>query len=367
MPDSAPFSPEFKVPGPEVVRSLPKVLLHDHLDGGLRPATLLELAAEAGVTPPADSEERLTAWVRERADSGSLEDYLTVFDEIVKVLQTGPAITRVTREALEDLAADNVVYAELRAAPELHTAGDLSLREVVDAIKAGMDVPGIEARLILCAMRQNDSSEEIAELVVANAGETVVGFDLAGPEDGYPASNHAAALTRLRESFVPATVHAGEDAGVDSIASAVLAGANRLGHGARIFEDFTVDEDGIALGKVASWVRDRRIPLELAPSSNVQTGLVDDLADHPFPLLQQLGFVCTVNTDNRLVSNTTLSEEMSRLVDYFDYGLDELFQLTVNALNGAFIPEPLRQDILARRILPAYEELADPDYRTEGD
>ncbi|MCX7538244.1 adenosine deaminase [Corynebacterium sp. P5875] len=371
------YTPEHKSLTRETVATLPKVVLHDHLDGGLRPRTVIELATECGYGAlPATDSDALRGWFVDAADSGSLEKYLETFAHTCAVMQTIPALHRVAREAVEDLAEDGVVYAELRFAPEQHRERGLELGAVVDAVVEGI-IEGektaalagrtIRARVILCAMRHADRAQEIADLLVGyrNDGDRehrgyVVGFDIAGAEDGFPPSCCAGAFETLRRELVPFTIHAGEAAGIDSLEGAVREGTWRIGHGARLYEDFTADLDtGIEPGRVSAFVRDRQIVLELAPSSNLQTGVVDDLVDHPLPLLQQLGFACTVNTDNRLMSGTTMTDEMMLLVDTFGYGVGELFELTATAIGGAFIPEPERREIMSTLIVPGWDELAE--------
>ncbi len=357
-------------PGAVDIRTLPKVSLHDHLDGGLRPATILELAAEAGHSLPASDPEALGRWFRESADSGSLVRYLETFDHTIAVMQTRSALTRVAREFVEDLAADGVVYGEVRWAPEQHTAQGLSLDDAVEAVQEGLQA-GVEASLaagrviqvgqLITAMRHADRGQEIAELAVRHRDNGAVGFDIAGAEDGFPASRMAGAFTYLAEQQFPATVHAGEAAGLDSIVDALVSGrALRLGHGVRIAEDIAIDFTGpvsgshsdsdpaaegigtASLGRTAAWVRDRGIALELCPSSNLQTGAIEafgsDIGSHPIDLLYQLGFKVTVNTDNRLMSGVTLSGEFELLVETFGYDLGDLLEFTLNAVDAAFLP-----------------------------
>ncbi|GGH37218.1 adenosine deaminase [Microbacterium album] len=347
------------------IRSLPKVSLHDHLDGGLRPDTIVELAEEAGVDLPETDPARLASWFARQSDSGTLEKYLETFAVTTAVMQTRAALTRVAKEFVEDLAEDGVIYGEVRWAPEQHLAGGLTLEEAVEAVQEGIeqgedaaddDGRSIRVGQLLTAMRQNDRSAEIARLAVAFRDEGVVGFDLAGPEDGHPASAHEAAFALLGESFLPVTVHAGEGAGPASIRSALLDGrALRLGHGVRIAEDLEIvgregEEVRVRFGDLARWVRDREIPLELAPSSNLQTGATaawgKTLEDHPFDLLYQLGFAVTVNTDNRLMSRTSLTRELALLVHTFDYGLDDLEAFQLNAAAGAFLPVEEREELI---------------------
>ncbi|MEV7329231.1 adenosine deaminase [Micromonospora sp. NPDC093244] len=348
----------------EDIVKVPKALLHDHLDGGLRPATIVELAAEVGHELPTTDPDALGRWFVEAADSGSLERYLETFAHTVAVMQTAPALRRVARECALDLAADGVVYAEVRFAPEQHLEKDLSLDEVVEAVLAGFaegTAQAVEAGLtirvgtLLTAMRHAARSQEIAELAVRHRDAGVVGFDIAGAEAGFPPTRHLDAFEYLQRENFHFTIHAGEAFGLPSIWQAIQwCGADRLGHGVRIVDDIAPDG---TLGRLAAYVRDKRIPLELCPSSNVQTGAVDSIADHPIGLLRDLRFRATVNTDNRLMSGTSMSREMSLLVETFGYGWRELQWFTINAMKSAFIPFDERLRIIDEVIKPAYAKL----------
>ena len=346
---------------PESLRTLPKVALHDHLDGGLRPSTVAELAAEAGHTLPAPAPE-LGDWFFDAADSGSLVRYLTTFDHTIAVMQTADQLRRVAREWVEDLAADGVVYGEARWAPEQHTRRGLSLTDAVATVGAGLaegmaaaaaSGAPIVARQLVTSLRHTAPNPEVVEFAVARE-HLVAGFDLAGPEDGFGAELHAASFARLRETFTPFTVHAGEAAGVASVAGALQVGALRLGHGVRVVEDITRDASGWRLGPVARWVLDRRIPLEVSPSSNLQTGVCATVAEHPFGLLERLGFVVTINCDNRLMSRTSYSRETGLLVDAFGYGRADLERFTTGAVRAAFLPHEERERIVADVVAPAF-------------
>jgi adenosine deaminase len=353
-------------PTRDQVRRAPKVLLHDHLDGGLRPATVAELAAEVGHELPAPA-EGLGAWFAEAADSGSLVRYLETFDHTVAVMQTGPALTRVARECVEDLVEDGVVYAEVRYAPEQHVEGGLTLDEVVAAVRQGfeegMAAAGgrIVVRQLLTAMRHQARSMEIAELAVAWRDRGVAGFDIAGAEAGHPPTRHLDAFEYLQRENSHFTIHAGEAFGLPSIWQAIQwCGADRLGHGVRIVDDITVHDDGrVELGRLAAYVRDNRIPLETCPSSNVQTGATPSLAEHPIGLLTRLRFRVTVNTDNRLMSGTSMTDEMTSLVETFGYGLDDLQWFTINAMKSAFWPFDERLALIDEVIKPGYRSLGD--------
>ncbi len=370
------------------LKSLPKVSLHDHLDGGLRPATIIELAAEAGHELPATDPDELRAWFLDSADSGSLVRYLETFDHTIAVMQTHDSLVRVAREFVEDLAEDGVVYGEVRWAPEQHLTKGLTLDEAVEAVQegleAGMDAVDeaggyIEVGQLVTAMRHADRGSEIAQLAVRHRDNGVVGFDIAGAEDGFLPSRFTEAFTYLAENNFPATVHAGEAAGLDSIQDALVHGrALRLGHGVRIAEDIHLDvqeEDGhdvgtVSLGDLAQWVRDRQIPLELCPSSNLQTGAIaafgTTIGEHPIDLLHQLGFNVTVNTDNRLMSGVTLTGEFALLADTFGYDLETILELTLNAVHAAFLPIEAREQ-LADYIIECYDDVMNDDDTDDGD
>ncbi|MEN3345428.1 MAG: adenosine deaminase [Arthrobacter sp.] len=389
IPDAAPDL-DFDLKG------LPKVSLHDHLDGGLRPATIIELAESVGHTLPSTDPVALAEWFRESADSGSLVRYLETFEHTVAVMQTKEGLFRVAKEFVEDLADDGVVYGEVRWAPEQHLQQGLSLDEVVEAVQAGLEAGvdvvaesgrDIQVGQLITAMRHADRGQEIAELAVRHRYKGAVGFDIAGAEDGFLPSRFKDAFTYLAEHHFPATIHAGEAAGLESIQSALVDGrALRLGHGVRIAEDIAVefeeddnagtgtatfvdpDDDGevsdniglVTLGELASWVRDRGIALEICPSSNLQTGAIagfgEGIGSHPLDMLYQLGFNVTINTDNRLMSGVTLTDEFELLVETFDYDLDDLLELTLNAAEAAFLPLE-EKEALVEYINEAYSDL----------
>ena len=347
----------------ERIREVPKVLLHDHLDGGLRPATIVELADETGYEGlPTRDVDALEAWMRRGADRKDLVLYLETFAHTVGVMQTTESLARVARECAEDLAADGIVYAEVRYAPEQHLERDLTLDEVVEAVQRGFaegsQTTGIRIGTLLTAMRTAARSLEIAELAVRWRDRGVVGFDIAGAEAGYPPTRHLDAFDHVRRANFHLTIHAGEAFGLPSIWEALqLCGAERLGHGVRIVDDIEVDPDGEArLGRVADLVRDRRVPLELCPTSNVHSGAAASIGEHPIGLLADLKFRVTVNTDNRLMSGTTLSNEFAQLVEAFGIGWDRIRRLTINAMKSAFLPFDERVIFLDDVIRPAYLE-----------
>ncbi len=344
----------------EVIRRLPKAVLHDHLDGGLRPATLVELAAEVGHTLPTTDPDELAAWFFEAANSGDLVRYIATFEHTLAVMQTREGLLRTAEEYVLDLAADGVVYAEVRYAPELNTRKGLSLAEVVETVQEGLAAgmakaaaAGTPVRVgtLLCGMRMFDRVREAAGQAVAFRDAGVVGFDIAGAEAGFPAADHLAAFEHLRRENVPFTIHAGEADGLSSIHQAVqICGAQRLGHGVRITDDIV---DG-KLGRLAGWVRDRRIALEMCLTSNLQTGAATSIAEHPITALKELGFRVTLNTDNRLVSGTTMSREMSLLVEQAGWTVEDLRTVTVNAVKSAFLPFDERKALIQDVVLPGY-------------
>lgn len=351
----------------EILRQAPKVVLHDHLDGGLRPQTIIDLAGPIGHQLPATDAEELRRWFAESADSGSLVRYLETFDHTIAVMQTAEALRRVAAEMVVDLADDGVVYVESRWAPEQHLLGGLSLDQAVDAVRDGLadgvaeaaaNGRPIVARQLLIAMRHASSATEIAELAIRHRKDGVAGFDIAGAEAGYPPTRQLAAFDYIKRNNGYITIHAGEAFGLPSIWEAVqLCGANRLGHGVRIIDDIEVTADGARVGELAGYVRNLRVPLEMCPSSNVQTGAARSIAEHPIGTLARLGFRVTVNTDNRLMSDTSMTKEFAALAEAFDYDLDDVRWLTINAAKSAFYPHPDRLRLIEDVIKPGYAAL----------
>jgi adenosine deaminase len=346
------------------IRRAPKVLLHDHLDGGLRARSVLDLAREAGYRElPTEDPDELAHWFTLGADRKSLELYLEGFRHTLAVMQSWDAIERVAAECVEDLAADGVVYAEVRMAPELLTDGGLTLDEATEAMLAGLrrgaDGRPITVGLIITAMRQAANSIEIAELAVRHRDAGVVGFDIAGPEAGYPPTRHLDAFQLIARENFHFTIHAGEGFGLPSIWEALQwCGAERLGHGVRIVDDITARPDGrVALGRLAAYVRDRRVPLEMCPTSNIHTGAATSIEEHPIELLRRLRFRVTVNTDNRLMSGISLSSEFATLSRAFGIGLDDMEWLSLNAMKSAFWPFDGRLRIINEQIKPGYASL----------
>ena len=358
-----------KTPTSDQIKRVPKALLHDHLDGGLRPETIIEIAQQIGYKKlPTDDPKKLADWFEESCNSHSLVRYLETFSHTIAVMQSKEAIIRVARECAIDLARDGVVYAEVRGAPELFTEQGLSLDQVVEATlegyKQGMAEAASEGNKIrveslLCGMRQNNRSQEPAAAVVKYRNKGVVGFDIAGPEDGFPPSNQLETFEYLRKENAHFTIHAGEAYGLPSIWEAIqICGAERLGHGVRIIDDIDFSGDKPKLGPLASYVRDRRIPLELCPTSNLQTGAAKTYSEHPIGMLAKLRFRVTLNTDNRLMSRTSMSNEMSECVKSFGWKFADLQRVTVNALKSSFIPFEERLEIIEKVVKPAYAAIS---------
>ena len=358
-----------KTPTIDQIKRVPKALLHDHLDGGLRPETIIEIAQQIGYKKlPTDDPKQLADWFEESCNSHSLVRYLETFSHTIAVMQSKEAIIRVSRECAIDLARDGVVYAEVRGAPELFTEQGLTLDQVVEAtlegFKQGMAEAAHEGNKIrveslLCGMRQNNRSQEAAAAVVKYRNKGVVGFDIAGPEDGFPPTNQLETFEYLRKENAHFTIHAGEAYGLPSIWEAIqICGAERLGHGVRIIDDIDFSGDKPKLGPLASYVRDRRIPLELCPTSNLQTGAAKTYSDHPIGMLAKLRFRVTLNTDNRLMSRTSMSNEMSECVKSFGWKFADLQRVTVNALKSSFIPFEERLEIIEKVVKPAYAAIS---------
>jgi len=347
----------------EMIRSLPKVELHDHLDGGLRPATIIELARKRGAKLPADDPAELATWFHRGADRQSLALYLEGFRIVLAVLQTEEALERVAYEALLDRHADNNVYVELRFAPVLCTAGGLNLETVVRSVLRGLErgkrETGVEYGLILCAMRDQTVSLETAELAVSFRENGVVGFDLAGDELGHPPKKHLDAFEFIRRMNFNITIHAGEAFGMESIWQAIqYCGAHRIGHATRLREDMAIHGTRIEkMGSLAHFIRDKRLPLEMCLSSNVQTGAAVSLDDHPFPVYYRNNFRAILCTDNRLMSNTTLSKEMHLAVTHYNLTLDDLEKITINAMKSSFCHHDDRIRIIYDVLKPRFTRM----------
>ena len=348
----------------QLLRGLPKVLLHEHLDGVLRPQTVIELAKDAGYSelPTADA-ERLATWFHRGANQGSLSKYLEGFSHTIAVMQTEDALERVAYEQAEDLSRDGVVYFETRFAPVFHTQSGLTHQQIVSAVLKGLERGrkdfGIASGLIICAMRNRHESLEMAELAVDFRSRGVVGFDLAGEEGGYPAKKHVDAFHYIQRENFNITIHAGEGYGKESIWQAIqYCGAHRIGHGTRLIDDIAVvDGKAVKLGDLAQYVLDKRIPLEICLLSNVHTGATPSLAEHPFKVLYQEKFRVTLNTDNRLMSSTTMTQEFEAAAETFGLSLDDFEKITVNAMKSAFLPYKQRCEFIYSIIKPGYAKI----------
>jgi adenosine deaminase len=350
----------------------PKVLLHDHLDGGIRPATVLELAERCGWAPrlPAQDAGELQAWFTRGAETRDILQYLATFEHTLAVMQTEDAIERVAAEAVADLAADGVVYAEIRFAPELHQEGGLPMSAVCDAVTAGFRRGEAEARAtgrsivvnaIVCAMRTADRSLEVAQLVDERRERDpkIVAFDLAGAETGFPPSLHAEALAFARHRQLNITIHASEPPDLELIAGALEQGAHRIGHGVRLRRDTALTDGGeLVLGPLAQAVLDHQVHLEMAPTCHVQVGAVPTMADHPIATFLRRGFNVGVNTDNRLMSNVLPSSELRTVATTFDLDWDETAQLVRNAAMASFAPWDVRRRLVTETIDPGFAALA---------
>ena len=350
---------------PDLVARGPKVLLHDHLDGGLRPSTVIDLADISGYKElPSSNVEKLSEWFHEGANRRDLNLYLETFAHTVGVMQDEYSCHRVAKECAEDLAEDGCVYAEIRFAPSLFTTQKLSVHEVIEAVLSGFSEgssgTNLTLRTIITAMRTSNDSKTIAEAAVDFRDKGVVGFDIAGREAGYPPTDHLEAFQLLQRENFHFTIHAGEAFGLPSNWEAVqYCGAERLGHGVRIIDDIELDSSGnYILGSLASFIRDRRIPLELCPTSNIHTGAVQSLEEHPIGLLKELGFRVTVNTDNRLMSNVSMTSELLSLNKAFGWDLDDFSWLTVNAMKSAFLPFDERIHLIEKVIKPGWKNLS---------
>src|SRR5438046_8428451 len=346
------------------LRALPKVLLHEHLDGVLRPATIIELARESKYAKlPTEDPQALADWCFQGANTGSLAEYLKGFNHTIAVMQTEEALERAAYEQVEDLKNDGVVYFETRFAPVFHTKKGLTHQRVVSAVLKGLERGrrdfGVPSGLIICAMRNMNVSLEMAELAVDFRERGVVGFDLAGEEGGYPPKKHIEAFHYIQRQNFNITIHAGEGFGKESIWPAIpYCGAHRIGHGTRLIEDIAVaDGKAVKLGDLAQYVLDKRIPLEICLISNVHTGAARSLAEHPFKIFYQEKFRVTLNTDNRLMSDTTMTQEFEAAQDTFGLSLEDFEKITINAMKSAFLPYDRRCDFIYSVIKPGYAKV----------
>jgi adenosine deaminase len=349
----------------EIIRQAPKVLLHDHLDGGLRPETVIELADKMSYKKlPTKDPVELQKWFHEGANKGSLPEFLQGFEHTIAVMQTKEALKRIAYEMMEDMYNDGVCYVETRFSPVFHTEKGLYYDDVVNAVLEGLEQGkqdfGVGYGLIICGMRNMKNTLEMAELAVNFRNKGVVGFDLAGEEGGYPPKKHIEAFQFIQRANFNITIHAGEAFGKESIWQAIQwCGAHRIGHATRLKEDITYDQDGnvLKLGELAQYILDKRIPLEICLSSNVHTGAIEKLEDHPFLKLYKEKFRVFLNTDDRLMSNITLSEEYMLASDTYNISLDDIEKLNINAMKSAFNPYKDRLHYIYNVIKPGYQKI----------
>jgi len=337
---------------PEIIQTAPKILLHDHLDGGLRPSTIVQLAKDSEIKGlPTYSANELGDWMTATADRKDLELYLEAFTHTLSVMQNQDAIYRVAAECAEDLADDGIIYAEVRFAPELHLAKGLSVPQVIESVLAGFqsgsEGRGIIVNALICAIRSKSRSKEMIEFALQFRSKGVVGFDIAGPEIGYPPSDHLEAFHLAMDSDFPVTIHAGEVGGAIYIQEAVEAcGASRIGHGLGLQYEIPSNEDaGLGESELVSLFLDEQIALELCPTSNLHIGAVDSFAEHPISRFLELGLCATINTDNRLMSNTCLTKELQICTETFGWDIPMVHRLMINALSSSFISTDLKEDL----------------------
>ncbi|MEW6196257.1 MAG: adenosine deaminase [Bacteroidota bacterium] len=351
----------------EIIRSVPKVLLHDHLDGGLRSQSIIELAKDIKYNKlPTSDPAELAEWFHRGANKGNLVEYLQGFEHTCAVMQTKESLYRIAYEMMEDMKNDGVCYVETRFAPVFHTQRGLYHEEIIqavlDGLEKGKDDFGVGFGLILCGMRNMKNSLEIAELAVSFRKDGVVGFDLAGEEGGYPPKKHLDAFQYIKQKNFNITIHAGEAFGKESIWQAIqMCGAHRIGHGTRIIEDIVFDRDGkvVALGELAQYILDTRLPIEICLLSNVHTGAVDKLENHPFIKLYKEKFRVFLNTDDRLMSDTTLTKEYVTANELFGLNLDDVEKLNINAMKSSFLPYKERLNYIYKTIKPGYQKMRD--------
>lgn len=356
---------EKKLKTEEIVKNVPKVLLHDHLDGGLRPSTIIELAKELKYSKlPTSDPGELAEWFHRGANKGNLVEYLQGFEHTCAVMQTKEALFRISYEMMEDMYKDGVCYVETRFAPVFHTQKGLYHEDIIQAVLQGLENGkqdfGVGYGLILCGMRNMKNTLEIAELAVNFRNQGVVGFDLAGEEGGYPPKKHLDAFQYIKQKNFNITIHAGEAFGKDSIWQAIqICGALRIGHATRLVEDMVFDKDGniVALGELAQYVLDTRLPLELCLLSNVHTGAVDKLENHPFIKYYKEKFRVFLNTDDRLMSDTTLTKEYLTAIEMFGLNLDDVEKLNINAMKSSFSPYKTRLHYIYNVIKPGYQKM----------
>ncbi len=351
----------------QIINAVPKVLLHDHLDGGLRPQTVIELAKDLKYNKlPTKDPIELGDWFHRGANKGNLVEYLQGFEHTCAVMQTKESLQRVAYEMMEDMKKDGVCYVETRFAPVFHTSKGLYHEDVVNAVLEGLEKGkqdfGVGYGLILCGMRNMKNTLEIAELAVNFRNHGVVGFDLAGEEGGYPPKKHIEAFQFIQRANFNITIHAGEAFGKESIWQAIQwCGAHRIGHATHLLEDISLDKEGnvVSFGDLAQYVLDKRIPLEICLLSNVHTGAVDKIENHPFGILFKEKFRVTINTDDRLMSNTNMTKEFMTAIQNFNLNLEDIEKITINSMKSAFNPYKERLHYIYNVIKPGYQAMKD--------
>ena len=333
------------------IKNVPKAVLHDHLDGGLRVDTLIELANEQNYQNlPSTNHDELKKWIQPKPDK-SLAINLEAWEHTIGVMQDKDSIYRVTMEALEDLSNDGVVYAELRFAPLVHTFKGLSSGEVINSVingvKDGMQKYNIVAGVILCAMRQEQNSMEVVNLCIEH--NDVVGFDLAGPEVGFSVLNHKEACNLAHQNNINITLHADWEVPEGIKEVALESKAKRIGHGSQLLNDISFKNNKLSFNtEAAKYVFDNKVPLEICPTSNVQCGAYSDISEHSFGKLYELGFNVTINTDNRLMSDISMSEEVNNVVESFNLSEKDILKITRNTIQAGFVQSELKNKLIER-------------------
>ena len=351
----------------EIIRSVPKVLLHDHLDGGLRAETVIDLAKSVKYNKlPTKDPVELAALFHRGANKGNLVEYLQGFEHTTAVMQTKEGLERVAYEMMEDMKNDGICYVETRFAPIFHTSKGLYNEDVVNAVLNGLEKGSkdfdVGYGLILCGMRNMKNTLEIAELAVNFRNQGVVGFDLAGEEGGYPPKKHIEAFQFIQRANFNITIHAGEAFGKESIWQAIQwCGAHRIGHATHLIEDVSRDEKGnvVGYGDLAQYVLDKRIPLEICLLSNVHTGAIDKVENHPFGIFYKEKFRVSINTDDRLMSDTNMTKEFLTAIQYFNLNLEDVEKITINSMKSAFIPYKERLSYIYKIIKPGFQKMKD--------
>jgi adenosine deaminase len=349
----------------EIIRSVPKVLLHDHLDGGLRASTVIDLAKDLKYNKlPTTDPDELSKWFHKGANKGNLVEFLQGFEHTCAVMQTKEALERIAFETIEDMYNDGVCYLETRFSPVFHTNKGLYYEDIISAVLEGLERGktkyGVGYGLILCGMRNMKNTLEIAELAVNFRNQGVVGFDLAGEEGGYPPKKHIDAFQFIKRENFYITIHAGEAFGKESIWQAIqMCGAHRIGHATRLIEDMIFDENHkiVALGNLAQYILDTRLPLEICLLSNMHTGAVDKLENHPFIHFYREKFRVFLNTDDRLMSDTNLTKEYLTATELFGISLDDIEKLNINAMKSSFLPHKERLKYIYNVIKPGYQKM----------